>query len=275
MSTTPFDRVSAAALVFVWFAVTHLPAAQQTYPEKPSAQDAVAGFEAIFDGRSLTGWEGDPQYWRVENGCIVGEVTPENLLRQNSFLIWRGGTTRDFELRVTYRITPLGNSGVNYRSEEVAGAPFALRGYQADIDGARPDRPDIRHTANNYEERGRTFMALRGQITRAQPGGGRTIIGSLGDYIELTRFIEDDGWNELHIIARGPVLTHILNGQVMSVVIDEDPEHRRMEGLLGVQVHVGPPMKVEYRDFLLKHIYRRDRAAQSVGSAVAGPTSTE
>ncbi|MGH8020942.1 MAG: 3-keto-disaccharide hydrolase [Opitutaceae bacterium] len=256
MSTLPFDRTTAAALALVWFGATHLSAAQQTYPEKPSDPDADADFKAIFDGRSLAGWEGDPRYWRVENGCIVGEVTPETLLQQNSFLVWREGAPRDFELKVACRISPSGNSGVNYRSEEVAGVPFALRGYQADIDGDNPKRPDIRHTANNYEERGRTFMALRGQITRAEPEGRRTIIGSVGDYIELTRHIDDNGWNELHIIARGPVLTHILHGQVMSIVIDEDPDHRRMVGLVGVQVHVGPPMKVEYRDFRLKNISR-------------------
>jgi hypothetical protein len=247
-------RHTLAVILLACAGAMDLFAAQQTYPEKP--EDADAGFDAIFDGQSLTGWEGDPQYWRVENGCIVGEVTPENLLKQNSFLIWRGGVTREFELKVTYRISVRGNSGVNYRSEQVADVPFALRGYQADIDGGYPDRPTTRHTANNYEERGRTFMALRGQITRADPGGKRTIIGSLGDYQELTRFIREGDWNEFHLIACGNVITHILNGQVMCIVIDEDPEHRRMEGLLGVQVHVGPPMKVEYREIRLKTLSR-------------------
>lgn len=240
------------ALLLVALATERAGAAQQTYPAAPADPDA--GFTALFDGHSLAGWEGDPTYWRVENGSIVGEVTPATLLQQNSFLIWRGGLTRDFELKLSYRISPRGNSGVNYRSVEVAGVPFALRGYQADIDGPHPDRPQTRHSANNYEERGRTFLALRGQITRADPGGGRSIVGRVGEYLELTQFIHDDpaAWNDLHIIARGPVLTHLLNGQVMSIVIDEDPEHRRAEGLLGVQVHVGPPMKVEYRDLRWK-----------------------
>lgn len=227
-------------------------AAQQTYPE-PAANDD-AGFESIFDGHSLAGWEGDPKYWRVEDGVVIGEVTPETLLQRNSFLIWRGGAPADFELKVSYRISVRGNSGINYRSVEVPDVPFALRGYQADIDGGNPDRPETRHTANNYEERGRTFMALRGQVTRAAPGGTRRIIGTLGDYLEMKQFIRDGDWNEMQIIARGNVITHLLNGHVMSIVIDDDSEHRRADGLIGVQVHVGPPMKVEYRSFRLKRL---------------------
>src|SRR5690349_1175968 len=91
--------------------------AQQVYPT-PATND-TAGFEFIFDGKTLNGWEGDPKYWRVENACIVGEVTPETLLKQNSFIIWRGGTTRDFELKVEYRVSAKGNSGINYRSAQI------------------------------------------------------------------------------------------------------------------------------------------------------------
>ena len=68
--------------------------------------------QTIFDGKTLNGWEGDPKYWRVENGALVGEVTPETLLKTNSFVIWRGGVTKDFELKVDYRITDRGNSGI-------------------------------------------------------------------------------------------------------------------------------------------------------------------
>jgi hypothetical protein len=228
--------------------------AQQTLPA--AASNDEAGFVSIFDGKSLAGWDGDPKYWRVEDGCLVGEVTPETLLKQNTFIIWRGGNPGDFELKVEYRISAEGNSGINYRSTEVEGVPFALRGYQADIDGERKNRGDTRHTGNNYEERGRTFMALRGQITRAEAGGKRTVIGSLGEYKDLAQFIRNGDWNEFHLIVRGNVITHILNGHVMCVLIDDDAEHRRADGLLGVQVHVGPPMKVEFRNFRLKQIAR-------------------
>src|SRR5256885_3274629 len=109
------------------------PPAPPQFSPVPAGEDS--GYEVIFDGKSLDGWEGDPKYWRVENGALVGEVTPETLLKTNSFLIWRGGATKDFELKVEYRISANGNSGINYRSVEVPGVPFGMRGYQADIDG--------------------------------------------------------------------------------------------------------------------------------------------
>jgi hypothetical protein len=221
-------------------------AAQQTMPE-PMIKDET-GFEAIFDGKTLNGWDGDPKYWRVENGSLVGEVTPETLLKQNTFIIWRGGLSKDFELKVEYRITSGGNSGINYRSVEVPGQKWVLRGYQADIDGQQ------RYTGQNYEERGRTFLALRGQMTRNEEGKKARMIASLGDLKELQSYIKDEDWNEYHLIVRGNVLVHILNGHVMSMVIDDDPPNRRFDGLIGVQVHVGPPMKIEYRNFRMKKL---------------------
>jgi 3-keto-disaccharide hydrolase len=229
-----------------------LAPAQQSYPEAAGSDEA--GFVQIFDGKTLDGWEGDPKYWRVENGSLTGEVTPETVMKQNSFIIWRGGVTRDFELKVEYRVSAHGNSGINYRSVAVPGVPWAVRGYQFDIDGQDRNQNNIRHTGQNYEERGRTFMALRGQVVRAEESGERKVIGSVGDIDALKSFIKSDNWNEIHIIARGNVLTHMLNGQVMSIVVDEDPGHRKAEGLLGVQVHVGPPMKIEYRNFRLKNL---------------------
>jgi hypothetical protein len=219
-----------------------------------AVSDAEAGFQPIFDGKTLAGWEGDPKYWRVENGCIVGEITPATLLKQNTFLIWRGGAPKDFELKVQYRISAQGNSGINYRSTELPDQKLVMRGYQADIDGPEKNKPPLRHTGQNYEERGRTFLALRGQVVRIEEGKKPEVIGSLGSVEDTKAFINNDGWNDLHIIARGNVLMHILNGHLVSVVIDDDVKNRRADGLLGVQVHVGPPMKIEYRNFRLKNL---------------------
>lgn len=219
-----------------------------------TTSDADAGFKSIFDGRTLTNWEGDPKYWRVENGCLVGVVTPETVMKQNSFIIWRGGTTRDFELKLEYRISARGNSGINYRSIEVEGQQFVMRGYQADLDGHERNKPPLRHTGQNYEERGRTFLARRGEMVRIDPSAKNQVVASLGESKALETFIKSDEWNEVHLIARGNVLTHIFNGHVMSIVVDDDVTNRRMDGLLGVQVHVGPPMKVEFRNIRLKQL---------------------
>lgn len=230
----------------VLLAVVAPLAGQQIYPT-PSI-GGLEDFDSIFNGRTLDGWEGDPKYWRVENGCLVGEVTPDTLLKQNSFIIWSGGSIADFELKVEYRVSEKGNSGINYRSEAVEGQPFALRGYQADIDGAD------KYTGQNYEERGRTFLALRGDISRADPDGKARIIGSVGDKDALAAFIKKGDWNEVHLIVRGNTMVHMINGHVMSVVVDDDRERRKSSGLIGVQVHVGPPMKIEYRNFRLKNL---------------------
>lgn len=238
-------------------AVALVAGAQTNVPSKAEPAAALAdetGFESIFDGKTLNGWDGNPKYWRVENGCLVGEITPETVIRTNTFIIWRGGSPADFELKAEYRISARGNSGINYRSIEVPGMPYVMRGYQADIDGQNRNANNVRYTGQNYEERGRTFLALRGQVARIEDGKKPVIIGSLGDPKELEKFIKNDDWNEYHLIVAGNVIVHMLNGHVMSVVVDEDPKGRRAEGLIGVQVHVGPPMKIEYRNFRLKKL---------------------
>ncbi|MES2278516.1 MAG: DUF1080 domain-containing protein [Bacteroidota bacterium] len=210
------------------------------------------GFKPMFDGKTLNGWEGDPKYWRAENGEIIGEVTPETILKVNTFLIWKGGHPADFEIKVSYRISAKGNSGVNYRSVRVDSLPYALKGYQADIDGK--DKYNLgypRYSGQNYEERGRQFLALRGQRT-VMDNGKPTVVDSTGTKEELLKSINYDGWNELHIIAKGNNLKHYLNGKLMSEVTDNDAANRKMDGLIGVQVHVGPPMKIEYKDFMIK-----------------------
>lgn len=235
---------------FVILLAASLSSGAQPRP-MPQLTNDESGFVQIFDGKTLDGWKGDTNYWRVEDGCLVGEVTPTNLLKQNSFIVWHGGHTRDFELEVEYRISPKGNSGINYRSVMVTNGPWTMRGYQADIDGAN------RYTGQNYEEKGRTFLAMRGQVTRIEHGKPPEIIGSLGSTNELLSAIKTNDWNEYHLIVSGNVMTHILNGRVMSVVIDEDAEGRTFDGMLGVQVHVGPPMKIEYRNFRLKNLESR------------------
>ncbi|MFT3869944.1 MAG: DUF1080 domain-containing protein [Nibricoccus sp.] len=241
----PFLARLIALAISLGIALPFALAQSQSATIAPSPDD---GFITIFDGQSLNGWEGDPKYWRVENGALVGEVTPETLLKQNSFIIWRAGTTRDFELKLEYRVTAKGNSGINYRSTEIEGQKWAMRGYQADIDGAD------RYTGQNYEEKGRTFLAKRGEAVTINSSAKPAVIASLGEAPQLASFIKKEDWNEVHLIARGHVLTHIVNGHVMSVVIDDDAAHRRSEGLLGVQVHVGPPMKIEYRNIRLKNL---------------------
>jgi hypothetical protein len=221
------------------------------------------GFKSIFDGKTLKGWTGDPTYWTVKDGAIVGTITPETLLKANTFLIWDGEVS-DFELKAEFRISESGNSGINYRSDRVTEVPYALRGYQADIDGK------INYTGQNYEERKRTTLAYRGQKTliTSQPDNvtnlrdfvernawkGLNVITELGDRAELGAKIKKEDWNSIHLIVKGNIMQHFVNGILMSEVHDEDAKNRMTSGLLGVQVHVGPPMKVEFRKLMLKKL---------------------
>jgi hypothetical protein len=215
-----------------------------------------ARFVSLFDGRTLKGWAGDPRYWRVEDGTIVGELTPETLLKDNnSFLVWQGGPVTNFDLRLQYRISPGGNSGINYRSEILSTPEWTMRGYQFDIGGS--EQPTI--TGMNYDERGRHVLALAGQFASVaveERGRHEAIIGAADrlesfDDAAFTNGLVREGWNDARIIARGDLLIHILNGHMISVVIDRDGTNRHDSGHIGVQVHVGGPMKVEFRNLRL------------------------
>jgi len=237
-------------LTFAVALVGAVAALAQAPGRRPNLADLIkpleeTGFQPIFDGKSLHGWDADPAFWRVENGAIVGETTAAKQPKQNTFAIWRGGSPASFELKVQYKLTGF-NSGVQYRSIELPDIKYAMKGYQADIDGQQ------QYTGQIYEERGRGFLALRGQATYVAPGQKPGVIGTLGDNTELKGLIKGDDWNDLHIIARGNTIVQILNGRVMSMVIDDDTANRKMEGLIGFQVHLGPPMKIEYRNIRLK-----------------------
>lgn len=219
--------------------------------------DTHDGFTQIFDGSTLKGWDGDPAFWKVEAGAIVGQTTAENPLKENTFLIWRGGEPADFELKLEYRINAT-NSGIQFRSVHLPAGTDAgrggaiqgkwvLKGYQADIDFAN------QFTGQIYEERGRAFLAMRGQYSYVTPEGTPQGLAALQTGAnDLRGIFNINGWNQVHLIARGNMLTEIVNGSVTSVLIDDDPKGRAMKGLLGFQVHTGQPMKVEFRNIWLK-----------------------
>ena len=203
-------------------------------------------FVKIFDGKSMKGWDADTTFWKVKDNSFVGEVTAKTPIKTNTFLIWRGGLPANFEFKAKYKISPEGNSGVNYRSEELLDIKYALKGYQADIDGGNV------YTGQNYEERGRGFLAKRGEIALLKTDKEPTITGSVGNSDALKTKIKAGDWNEIHIIVNNNRMKHYINGVLMSDVTDEDLVKRKMIGLLGLQVHVMPTMKVEYRDLYIK-----------------------
>ena len=237
---------AALAPLFVFLLTTSL-AAQQRASDSPDAP----GFRSIFDGKTLEGWDCDSDFWRVENGAIVGESKVNHQPKQNIFCIWKGGQPANFELRLQYRLTGVndGNSGIQYRSIERPDiAKWVLQGYQADIDLKQT------YTGQIYEERARGFLSLRGQLAYAANGEKPAVLGSVGGNDELRSVIKIDDWNDVDVIARGNILIQLWNGHLMSELIDDDTSARKSKGEIGIQLHRLPnaAMKIEVRNIRLK-----------------------
>lgn len=229
-----------------FLAVTALIAA--TSPVPPLTEE---GFKPIFDGKTMDGWDCDPDFWHPADGAIVGESTLNHQPKQNTFCIWKGGEPGDFEFKAEYRLTGVndGNSGIQYRSVELPEvAKWVMKGYQADIDLKQ------RYTGQVYEERNRGFLALRGQIAYVPDGKKSGAIGAVGTDADLRQFIKDGDWNDIHVIARGNTLIQLINGHVMSILVDDDVANRKMRGEIGIQLHrlPGAAMKMETRNIRLK-----------------------
>ena len=247
MNKNLFPAAIALCLCSAAFAQQPKPAAPPASPVPPLAE---TGFQSIFDGRTLNGWDGDPDFWRVENGEIVGETRADHQPKQNTFLLWRGGKPADFEFIMQYKLSgAAANSGLQYRSVELPDvAKWVLKGYQADIDVAQT------YTGQMYEERNRGFLSLRGQIAEIPDAAKSGSIGSVGDGDQLKALIHASDWNEMRVIARGNTLIHMINGHVMSVTIDDDRANRKMDGVIGIQLHLTPGngMKMEVKNVRIR-----------------------
>ncbi|HAN99335.1 MAG TPA: DUF1080 domain-containing protein [Planctomycetaceae bacterium] len=200
--------------------------------------------ESIFNGTDLTGWEGDPKLWSVEDGAITGRTTAEAPITQNTFLIWRAGKLENFELRLKFRVVA-GNSGIQYRSTDHG--DFVVGGYQADIDATN------RFMGILYEERGRGILANRGEKVLIKGDGSREVLGKTCDEETLLASLKNEDWNDYVITANGNHLTQSINGHVTVDVTDEG-EQAKSDGVLAFQLHVGPAMIVQFKEITLKKL---------------------
>lgn len=217
---------------------------------------APGDWQPLLDGKTLAGWEGDPRYWSVRDGVLTGESSATQPLAQTTWLVWRGGTVRDFEFSTEYRLQG-GNSGVQFRSE--ARANYQVAGLQADLE----DGPNW--SGCIYEQEGRGVLVRRGQSLRAL-ADGKTEVQSIGDFAQLLKHQRDREWNRYSILARGRTIEVRINDQLMSVLEDHDPRYFREAGVLALQLHAGPPMKVEFRDMRLRVLEPAPLKAAAVDS---------
>jgi hypothetical protein len=216
--------------------------------------------KSIFNGKDLTGWKG-LDFWSVKDGAIVGQSTPEHPIPFNTFLVYQGSQPGDFELTCKFRISTqndkkFSNSGIQYRSKLVGNPDdCVLSGYQADMEVGK------NYTGMLYEEKARGILCKRGEKVVIKEGEDPKkpkapkieVVGSLGTAEELLAFIDQDGWNEYKIIAKGNHLQHFINGHQTVDVIDETKEGAKA-GLIGLQMHKGGAMTVEFKELMLKEL---------------------
>lgn len=249
--------------------------------------DDHSGFVSIFDGKTLDGWDGAKEIWRVEDGAIVGESKPENPAG-TTFLIWRGGEPADFELKLEMRIDgQSGNSGIQYHSQNIlpsanfgagrrgpagqapqgapGGPPPGRRGggmvqnpaYQKwNMFGPQADYDITGNMAGQLFEGGRQpgergITTRPGQMVLLREGQPNMLLANIATADELKASFKQGGWNQYHIVVRGHVYMHILNGRLASVTIDDDNARRKDKGLIGLQIE-GSSLKVSFRNIWLK-----------------------
>jgi hypothetical protein len=218
-------------------------------PDGPVEQ----GFLSIFNGKDLTGWDGNPKLWSVKDGAITGQTTAENPAKGNTFLIWTNGTPSDFELRCSFKLMPgdskgFANSGIQYRSKILDPANWVVGGYQADME-AGPT-----YTGILYEERMRGILALRGEKVVWDKDNKKQVVGSVGDAAAIGAAVKKGDWNDYVIIAQGNHLQQFINGQQTIDVTDECEAKRATSGVLALQLHAGPPMLAQFKNIRIKKL---------------------
>lgn len=206
---------------------------------------------ALFNGKDLSGWEGNPDLWSVKDGVITGKTTAEKPATANTFLIWKGGEVADFKLKLLYKMSPgddkgFVNSGIQYRSKVVDATNWVVAGYQADLEYGDG------YSGILYEEKGRGILAQRGQKVKITQGAEPSkpnieVTGEASKSEEVQAGIKKDDWNEYVLIVEGNHIRQFINGKQTVDVTDETAEGAK-KGVLALQLHAGPPMQVQFKD---------------------------
>ncbi|QDU03542.1 Arylsulfatase [Gimesia chilikensis] len=216
------------------------------YPVASAAVGARAdndGFVSVFDGKTLRHWTGDPQYWSVEAGALTGKT--DGSLKMNRFITWKDSTIRNFDLRVKVKVTEGGNSGIQYRGTSRPDLGLDIvTGYQCDVVANNPN-----YNGMLYEEKGRRILSHTGEKVIIAPDGQPWVVGKMP-----VKIFSPDEWHDFRVLVRGNHHEHWIDGHKTADLIDLDPKGRALEGVLAVQVHVGPKMKIQYKDFKIKHL---------------------
>jgi hypothetical protein len=223
---------------------------------RKGSDSGEVGMKSIFNGKDLTGWNGDPRLWSVRDGVIHGETTPENAAKGNTFLIWQDGKLKDFELRLSFRCTDTNNSGIQYRSRHITDASakneWVVRGYQHEL---RNENQFPSVSGFIYDEGGkRGRICLVGEEATWDEDGRHVLRDDLISEPDFQKLFRLDHWNDVVIIARGNHIQHYMNGKLILDFTDNIPELALTEGILALQLHAGKPMWTEFKDIRIKSL---------------------
>ncbi|MGN6544169.1 MAG: 3-keto-disaccharide hydrolase [Aureliella sp.] len=227
------------------------------FADDPQQAPAESGqMRQLFNGKDLSGWDGDSRLWSVKDGVIHGETTAENPAKGNTFLIWQEGKLKDFELRLSFRLNATNNSGIQYRSKHITEDnvrnKWVVRGYQHELRN-EVDLPNV--SGFIYDEGGkRGRICLVGEKTTWETDGKKVLSKDLIDQDAFKKLFKLDDWNDVVIIAKGNHIQHYLNGRLILDFTDNDPSLALSEGVLAVQLHAGKPMWAEFKNIRLKEI---------------------
>ncbi|MDO4582978.1 MAG: DUF1080 domain-containing protein [Planctomycetia bacterium] len=231
-------------ILFCWLAglsCCGILSGAQTCPDRTVPE----GFVSLFDGKTLDGWDGDAKFWSVQEGCIVGHSTPENVVPHNSFLILRQfEKPYHFELRVDFKMSKNANSGLSFRAQETASKPWNILGRHADI----YDNP--KHLATLYHN---GVLAWRGQKVELNAQGKPEKVETFADAKDLLEKIDLYGWNQFRILVEGRTYTLWINDVKMAEVT-ENASVQPPQGVLGFQMHQGPPMTIQLKNIFFREI---------------------
>lgn len=196
-----------------------------TFAVSLSAADPVS----LFDGKTLSGWEGKEEWFRVEDGAIVAGSL-EKAIPNNEFLCTKV-EYGNFELTLEAKLVGKGtNAGVQFRSQRVPNH-HEMIGYQCDI-GSSPSRSIW---GSLYDEsRRKVFMAE-------------------GPADEVAKAVKSGEWNRLKVRCEGPRIQIWLN-DLQTVDYTEKEDAIPQIGIIGLQIHAGPEAEASYRNIQLKKL---------------------
>jgi hypothetical protein len=217
----------------------------------------LAGAKQLFNGKDLTGWDGDPRLWSVKDGVIRGETTDQNKASGNTFLILKDQTFGDFDLRFSFRCNASNNSGVQYRSRHITEGKLSnkwvVRGYQHEIRN-QTKLPDV--SGFIYDEGGKRGRICLAGEKAAWENGKKNVTGQLIDQPGYEKLFKLDDWNDVVIVAKGNNIKHFLNGVQILDFTDNDPQLALKQGIVALQLHAGKPMWVEFKNLRVAELQK-------------------